>query len=135
MVEPDMVRLRLRRVKMKQNPTLLVIDDDQGTRSLIKQALESEGYTVIGAANGEEGWFELLRVRPNLILLDLQMPLMTGWGFAHKMEQEGIPVPIIIMSGMINSRSDALELGAVDLLNKPFTIMDLRAKVARHAGR
>lgn len=120
---------------MKQDRTLLVIDDDAATRSLIKQALEPEGYTVVGASNGEDGWFELLRVRPQLILLDLQMPLMTGWGFAHKMEQEGIPVPIIIMSGMINSRGDALELGAIDLLNKPFSIKDLRAKVARHIGR
>ncbi len=117
---------------MAQKPTLLVIDDDTATRSLIQQALHSEGYNIVVAANGEEGWYELLRVKPQLILLDLQMPLMTGWGFAQKMEQEGIPVPIIIMSGMINSRSDALELGAVDMILKPFTIYDLRAKVAQH---
>ncbi|MEO5952069.1 MAG: response regulator [Chloroflexia bacterium] len=117
---------------MKQPPTLLVIEDDKSTRTLIVQALKDEGYNIVGAANGEEGWYELLRVRPRLILLDLQMPLMTGWGFVQKMEQEGIPVPIIIMSGMIDSKADALELGAVDMIRKPFTIDDLRSKVAKH---
>lgn len=117
---------------MRQPPTLLVIEDDAPTRALVKQALEDEGYRIVGAANGEDGWYELLREKPQLILLDLQMPLMTGWGFAQKMEQEGIPVPIIIISGMIKSRADAVELGAVDVLRKPFTIDELRAKVAKY---
>ena len=120
---------------MKRHPTVLVIDDDELTHKLVAEALEPAGYRVVGAKDGEEGWHTLLRVRPNLILLDLYMPLMTGWGFAQKMQQEGIPVPIIIMSGMIQNADDAAELGAVDFLRKPFTIEDLRAKVAARTRR
>ena len=119
-------------MKMKKHPILLVIDDDAATREYIASALQREGYRVVGAVDGEEGWYALIRFRPDLILLDLQMPLMTGWGFAHKMQQEGIPVPIIIMSGMIDTLEDATELGAVDFLRKPFNVSDLRAKVAAY---
>ncbi len=120
---------------MRREPTLLVIDDDLATHQLITRALEPEGINVITAENGEQGWYALLSARPDLILLDLQMPLMTGWGFAQKMEQEGIPVPIVIMSGMIDNPQDARELGAVDFLRKPFTVETLRAIVVAHIRR
>ncbi|MGA7731841.1 MAG: response regulator [Chloroflexia bacterium] len=117
---------------MRGPPSLLVVDDDEPIRDLLISALEGEGYRVVVARDGEEAWAKVQQVRPDMILLDLQMPRMTGWAFIKQAEAEGISVPIVVMSALVNTTREAQELGAVDCLSKPFDLNDLINMVASY---
>ena len=80
--------------------SILIVEDDESIRETFKLALEIKGYTVFTASNGKEGIEALPKMpRPCLILLDLMMPVMDGWGFIDALEEDirlaGIPVVVI----------------------------------------
>ncbi|GAC1536738.1 MAG: response regulator transcription factor [Herpetosiphon sp.] len=109
---------------------ILVVDDDPGIRSAIKQALLSNNYELTTAADGAEAvaMFELQA--PDLILLDLEMPLLGGFEVCQRI-REVSPTPIIILS-VKGSEADivsVLDLGADDYLVKPFRLAELLARV------
>lgn len=123
---------------MKKNNTVLVVDDDRVTCDLISAALSRRGYRTVVAGNGREALDYLRRAAdlPGLILLDLMMPVMTGWEF-RKVQQadpslSGIPVAII--TGAAGPEAAASELGAVDVLLKPSKIEKLTVLVSRFCG-
>jgi CheY-like chemotaxis protein len=117
---------------MRGPPILLVVDDDPPIRSLLTTVLEDEGYQVAVAQDGEEAWAQLQQVKPALVLLDLQMPRMNGWAFIEQAKAEGLSVPVVVMSAVLASTSEALALGAVDCLSKPFDLNDLLGMVASY---
>ena len=112
--------------------TILVVDDDTHIRDLVCELLDLEGYQVKGATDGQDALDLLETWRPDLILLDLNMPRMDGWTFCeHQQEQPEISdIPIALMSAARNIRSRELPCEPVAILEKPFDLDELLRQVA-----
>ena len=110
--------------------TILVVDDKEELRVLLKSYLEQEGFHVATAVNGRDALFMARQERPNLIILDLMMPEMGGYEFmrAHSREAD---TPTIILTAKLeeNDKILGLELGADDYVTKPFSMRELTARV------
>jgi two-component system, chemotaxis family, chemotaxis protein CheY len=74
---------RVRPTLTSLNPSVLVVDDDPKIRELVSDLLSMEGYTVYTATNGADGLRLLERTTPRLVVLDIRMPVLDGWGFAR----------------------------------------------------
>lgn len=113
---------------------LLVVDDDHDILFSLQDALEMEGYRVATAASGREA-LEALRegLRPDLILLDLMMPDVSGWAFRawQRSQEEFSDIPVIIVSGQGLSASEVSRLGVNGYLPKPLDLDALLSTVAR----
>ncbi len=113
-------------------PTVLIVDDDAGTRAHVRVSLEAEGFDVLEAASGPEGLAALEEETPDLILLDVMMPQMDGWEMLRRVqEQHGGAVPVVMFSGQVdNVAGEAAERGASGFIGKPFDPQQLidRAK-------
>ncbi len=112
--------------------TVLVVDDTAVLRKIIKFNLEKAGYVVEEAEDGYAGLEKIKNNKPNLILLDLMMPKLDGFGFLEKIKQsENKDIPIVVLTAK-GSREDierVKALGANDFMNKPFSPKDLIRKV------
>lgn len=114
----------------RQGP-ILVVDDEPSILETIKEILESEGYPVALAANGLEALRAIERERPSLIILDMRMPVLDGWGFAREMHERNITVPVLVMTAAQDARRWADEIDADDYLAKPFNLIDLLGAIER----
>ncbi len=115
-------------------PVVLVVDDDPGILDVLRLTLADEGYTPLLARNGQEALTQLSRYHPELVLLDLMMPRMSGWEVLATMRRHGIRTPVVFMSAGMNAQAEALAYGADDFLPKPFTLDALLDVVARHTA-
>jgi len=110
--------------------TILMVDDEERLRTLVKAYLTQEGFRVVTAGDGQEALFVTRYEKPDLIILDLMMPTMDGYEFmrAHGKERE---TPIIILTAKLeeNDKVLGLELGADDYVTKPFSMRELTARV------
>src|SRR5262245_34864037 len=114
---------------------VLVVDDDDSIREMIKLALSSEGYEVVTAPDGAAALALLPRMRPELVLLDMKMPLMDGWEFARRYHQLPDPKPpIVVLTAAQDAARRATEVGAADYLAKPFAIDQLLDLVHRYGS-
>lgn len=119
-------------------PSVLVVDDDAEVRRLTEALLTAHGYQVLVAGQGREGIQRLCEQSPDLIVLDLNMPLMDGWQF--RAEQRYLPdpalaaVPVLLMSAAEDAAAHALFLGAVGVIAKPFDPDDLLEAVSAAIG-
>jgi len=115
---------------MKDNETILVIDDEKQIRRLLEITLSANGYKVILSANGKEGLVDAATQHPSLILLDLGLPDIDGQEILKKL-REWYQKPIIILS--VRDSEDeiikALDSGANDFLAKPFRSGELLARI------
>ncbi|HUM13424.1 MAG TPA: response regulator transcription factor [Myxococcaceae bacterium] len=109
---------------------VLVVDDDPDILDALSEILEVEGYEVLRARNGREALQRLEQGVPDLVLLDLMMPLMDGWEFARSLGPSSRP-PIIVLSADRNVSSKAKEIGAIGWLAKPFELSELLSVVRR----
>jgi CheY-like chemotaxis protein len=110
---------------------ILVVDDDPAIRDLVADALQDEGYAVTTAANGAEAIEVVDRTEPSLVLLDMRMPVLDGWGFAQMMRQRGTRLPIVVMTAAENAQHWCDEIGGEGCLPKPFDLDQLFTTVAR----
>lgn len=106
-------------------PRVLVVDDDPSIREMVSEFLEMEGYTVETAADGDEGLRAVEESNPSLVVLDMRMPVLDGWGFAQKLRERGINLPILVVTAAQSPRRWAEEIGAAAYLAKPFDLIDL----------
>ncbi len=118
--------------------TILVVDDKQQLRTLVRDYLSQEGFRIVTAADGQEALFVARQEKPDLILLDLMMPEMGGYEFMRAFRKER-ETPIIILTARLdeNEKVLGLELGADDYVTKPFSMRELTARVRavlRRAG-
>ena len=114
---------------------ILVVDDDPSIRSTISELLELEGYPVATAADGEEALQAVERARPSLVLLDMRMPVLDGWGFAREVKARGLRLPIVVMTAAQDARRWAQEIEADGYVSKPFNVTDLLDAVERLLGQ
>ena len=120
---------------MRGGAPVLVVDDDPLIRTSISEILDLEGYPVATAANGAEALTAVEQSRPSLVLLDMRMPVMDGWGFAGALDERGIQLPILVMTAAQSAETWAREVKADGYLAKPFELVDLLDAVERHRAQ
>lgn len=114
--------------------TILIVDDQSDIRHFLAHyCLEPLGYRIMTASNGEKGLQAALEHRPDLILLDMNMPRMTGIEMLPALRGQGCEAPVIFMTiyGSEQIAVEAFRLGVRDYLSKPFTVDDAQAAVNR----
>ena len=109
---------------------ILVVDDKQELRTLLKSYLTEEGFEVITAGDGQEALFLARSEKPDLILLDIMMPEMNGYEFMRA-HNRAADTPVILLTAKLdeNDKVLGLELGADDYVTKPFSPRELTARV------
>jgi CheY-like chemotaxis protein len=113
---------------------VLVIDDDPDILATVEQILNSEGYEVISAQNGKEALSVLESHRPDVILLDLMMPVMDGWEFRRRLNgHPAADIPVIVVSADRDVARKAATINADGYIAKPFDLDDLIDVVQRFA--
>lgn len=110
---------------------ILIVEDNPGIQMSLKDEFESNGYHVFIAENGSEGMMIVEKQKPDLIILDIMLPVMDGYEVCKKLRMEGNHTPIIMLT-VKNKEIDkvlGLELGADDYMTKPFSVRELSARV------
>ena len=110
--------------------TILIIDDDTHIGNMLEEALSKDGYRVSRAYSGTEALLVLSGIRPDLILLDLMLPGLSGEDVLPRLK--GIPVIVVSAKVDIDNKVDLLLSGAVDYVTKPFSTKELLARIAVH---
>ena len=120
-------------------PLVLLVDDERSIRTICRVNLEGDGLAVAEAADGSEALDAVRRAPPSLVLLDVMMPGVDGWGVAEQLaaddETRGIPVVFLSARAAHEDRLHAQELGAVGYVVKPFDPLELSGKVREVLGR
>ena len=113
-------------------PKIVIVEDDTDFRTYLKEHLADQ-YQIIEADNGKEGWQKALFHHPDIIISDVQMPVMTGIELAQKLHHDKrtnqIPVILLTAANVPNGAIYGLESGAIDYINKPFDMDHLKAKI------
>ncbi|WP_309400728.1 response regulator transcription factor [Cerasicoccus maritimus] len=112
--------------------TILVAEDDASIRLGLVDTLESEGYAVVEAANGEEAVALFKDEQPDLVLLDIMMPRLSGYDVCREIRKTNAAVPVLMLSAKSEEIDKVLglELGADDYITKPFGMRELLARVS-----
>ena len=113
---------------------VLVVDDEPDIRATVQAMLETEGYHVGLAANGADALAAVEREPPDLILLDMRMPVLDGWGFAAEMRRRGHDIPVVVMTAARDAARWATDIAASAFVAKPFRYDDLIGAVERARG-
>ena len=110
---------------------ILVVEDEVDIMELVASTLEGEGYGVVRAANGMEAMERLDKDAPDLVVLDLMMPVISGLEVLQHIRQKGT-TPVILLTALESedNRVRGLQLGADDYMVKPFSVRELAARVA-----
>ncbi len=123
---------------MNQNAMILAVDDEPELTDLVQYHLGRAGHRVVTAANGRQAIESVKRERPDLILLDLMLPDLDGFGVCEILRQNPLTatIPVIIISAWASpdTRNLGLELGALDYITKPFNPHELVERVNRFVG-
>jgi two-component system alkaline phosphatase synthesis response regulator PhoP len=123
---------------MSQKAKVLIVDDEPNNVDFLEQALEDSGYQLITATNGQEALNKIQSEQPDLILLDLNMPIMDGFTVLAKVKEDPNlrDIPVIIISSEQESKSvvKGIKQGAEDYLTKPVNAGLLVKKVKEYLG-
>jgi DNA-binding response OmpR family regulator len=124
----------LQHVPSENSPDrILVVDDDPEIREFISWTLEEEGFAVSTAPNGAVALNLVRQTSPDLILLDMRMPVMDGWAFSQAYHQlPGQQAPIIVLTAATDAALFASQISANDYLPKPFDLDALVNKVRQY---
>lgn len=118
---------------------VLVADDKATGRELIRTVLEQCGHEVFEASDGAEAVRRAREILPDLIILDLHMPVLDGYGALQELRQERLfqatPIVALTASAMQRDRERALESGFTSYIAKPISLHTLRSEIARLIGR
>ena len=109
---------------------ILIVEDEANIRELLRLYLEREGYTVLEAENGVEGIKKWKSDKPDMLLLDVMMPVMDGWEVCREIRAESdVPIIMLTAKGETADRVSGLEMGADDYIVKPLEIPEVIARV------
>ncbi len=110
--------------------TVLVVEDDRNIAELLQMYLEKEGYAVTIAADGGQGLEKFRAIRPDIVLLDVMMPVMDGWGVCRAIRAESqTPIIMLTAKGETSDKVQGLKSGADDYITKPFEMKEVLARV------
>ncbi len=124
---------------MEKKTSILAVDDDQYILQLLKQTLETEGFTVTVAADGDSALALLVKTDPDIVLLDIKMPGLDGYQVLERIRKTS-NVPVLMLTGLREETTmvRSFDLGAADYIRKPFhistLIANIRAKLRRDRG-
>lgn len=123
---------------MSQKATVLVVDDEPFNVDVLQQELEELGYQTITASNGQEALEQIKKHQPDLILLDLMMPVLDGFAVLKEIKDDNSlrDIPVIIVSAEHDSKSvvKGIKQGADDYITKPIDAEHLKSKLKDHLG-
>lgn len=118
------------------NPKILVVDDEPDVVALLERTLKSEGFDVITAYDGIAALDLVSTERPDLIILDIMMPMMSGYEVCEQIkanpQTQYIPVVCLSSAHTPDARAQSLRAGAAELITKPFYPAELVAQIRRH---
>lgn len=109
---------------------VLVVEDDGNIAELLRLYLEKDGFSVTIASDGGKGVSEFERISPDLVLLDLMLPVIDGWGVCREIRTTSkVPIIMLTAKGETFDKVNGLEMGADDYVTKPFDIKELLARI------
>ncbi len=109
---------------------ILVVEDDVNIADLLRLYLEKEGYEVVIASDGGKGVEQFRRQQPDLVLLDIMLPVLDGWGVCRTIRAESdTPVIMLTAKGETEDKVMGLKLGADDYITKPFEMREMLARI------
>ena len=113
---------------------VLVVEDNEALRDLLARVLETLGYVPVLASHGKEGLEKAIAEKPNLIVMDLLMPIMDGWEAARTLRAsfETKEIPILAITALFRPHDlkSCLEAGCNGYIVKPFSVLNLQSKIA-----
>ncbi len=110
--------------------SVLIVEDDRNISDLLRMYLEKEGYAVTTAYDGGQGLSKFRAIRPDLVLLDLMMPVMDGWAVCREIRAESqTPVIMLTAKGEVDDKVAGLRIGADDYITKPFEMREVLARI------
>ncbi len=120
-------------------PRILIVEDNEDNRDMLSRRLERKGYAVLTACDGEAGLEAARRDTPDLILMDMSLPVIDGWEATRRLkaaeETRGIPVIALTAHAMEGDRRKALDAGCDDYDTKPVRFQELLAKIEQMLAR
>ena len=115
---------------------ILIVEDEANIRELLRLYLEREGYTVLEAENGVEGIKKWKSDKPDMLLLDVMMPVMDGWAVCREIRAESdVPIIMLTAKGTEYDVVMGLDSGADDYIPKPFRMMELISRIKARLRR
>ena len=110
--------------------SVLIVEDDRNIAELLQIYLEKEGYAVTIAGDGGQGLTKFRAIKPDLVLLDVMMPVMDGWAVCHAIRAESqTPIIMLTAKGETADKVQGLKSGADDYITKPFEMREVLARV------
>ncbi len=110
--------------------SVLIVEDDKNIAELLQMYLEKEGYAVTLAADGGQGLAKFRSIKPDLVLLDVMMPVMDGWAVCRAIRAEAqTPIIMLTAKGEVNDKVQGLRTGADDYITKPFEMREVLARI------
>ncbi|HET6312609.1 MAG TPA: response regulator [Chloroflexia bacterium] len=136
MQQPDRPPGRNRSGALNEPKDVLVVEDEAYLCDLVADVLEAEGHQARTASNGHEALERVQDRKPQLILLDLMMPVMDGWEFirALRSNRDWADIPIVVVTAVYDIKRTQQETGAVAVVTKPFDIDQIADVVARFSS-
>ncbi|HMQ54934.1 MAG TPA: response regulator [Anaerolineae bacterium] len=114
-------------------PTILLVEDNEMNRDMLARRLQRRGFTVIVAVDGQQGWALAQSALPDLILMDMSLPVMDGWSATRQLKADlttrHIPIIALTAHAMAGDRQKALEAGCDDYDTKPVNLTRLLDKI------
>ena len=110
--------------------SVLIVEDDHHIADLLRLYLEKEGYLTAIAPDGGAGVEMFRRIQPDLVLLDVMLPVLDGWGVLRTIRQDSkVPVIMLTAKGELNDKVSGLKMGADDYITKPFEMKEVLARI------
>ena len=110
--------------------SVLIVEDDKNIQELLQMYLEKEGYAVTVAGDGGQGLTKFRSIKPDLVLLDVMMPVMDGWAVCKTIRAESdTPVIMLTAKGELDDKVAGLKSGADDYITKPFEMKEVLARI------
>ena len=110
--------------------SVLIAEDDHNIAELLQMYLEKEGYAVTVASDGGQGVSKFRAIKPDLVLLDLMLPVMDGWGVCRTIRAESqVPIIMLTAKGETDDKVTGLKSGADDYITKPFEMKEVLARI------
>jgi DNA-binding response OmpR family regulator len=119
-----------------QNKKILIVEDSKNYQMILSQALSEAEFDVDTAENGEEGLLAIQKEKPDLILLDIEMPKMDGLTMSKKLKEQNIAVPVIFLTNMgdLKHISEAVETGADYIIKSDLSVSGIVDRVKERLG-